>query len=148
MFRMTTHDTIAPEPAGVTAARLSAFRARVDHSIAALNDGDPEPLLAGYADDVRVITPLYRAGDAVGEPVLVGRSSFRDYLLRFLQAYGRYALVDVALNPRSFLIVVAVPGDHRITISVECDENLIGRRVMMLHGDAGRFAVDDARAGD
>jgi hypothetical protein len=109
------------------------IKARVQHSIARLNAGDPDDLLAGYAEDVVVITPLYPLAHAVGEPELRGKAAFRDYLLDQLALYARFSLVNLFLRERGFLLMLESETAETLAVSVEFNQEGLGQRVLMLH---------------
>ncbi len=116
-----------------TSLSEDAFRDRVGHAIDLLNDGDPDEFVKYYTQDVSVIVPLYRAGDAVGAPEFQGRTELRAFLLHYLAHHRRYHLLDVVRVDHSMMISLECLNGDRLAFSMDLDEHGIGHRVMILH---------------
>ena len=116
----------------MVSSRTEAFidlRARVERSIDALNRGDPGPLLSHYRDDVRVRVPLYRPDDPIGETEILGKSAFRDFLLRYLASHQSYQVRDIHPEPFGMLISLECAQGDRMTVRVTFDEAGLGANV-------------------
>ncbi|MBM0206185.1 hypothetical protein JNW90_26595 [Micromonospora sp. STR1s_5] len=110
---------------------LSILHDRVEQSIAALNDGDFEPLLSGYSDDVQVRIPFYREGDPVGPPTLKGKASWRSYMLQYMLRHGAITLVSVEPISRGMVVTLRDSRGEPLTLSVELNESGLGIMVVV-----------------
>ena len=91
---------------------------RVRASVESLNGGSPDAMLAQYAEDVVVVTPLFRFGDT-GETLIRGKDAFRTYLLGFLKQYRRFNVIDVHTRENGFFVLVGLDaGEGRIGYGV------------------------------
>lgn len=80
---------------------------RVRVSIESLNSGNADAMLERYADDVVVVTPLFRLGDA-GETVVRGKAAFRSYLLGFMRRYRSINVIDIHPREKGFFVLVGL----------------------------------------
>lgn len=111
----------------------SELRQRAERSIAALNAGDPEPMLQGYAEDVVVLTPVFRLGEPVGQSEIRGKAAFRAYLLNYRDLYQGFSVVDAFPNERGFVLMLETGARTTITVSIEVNDKGLGQRVLFFH---------------
>ena len=57
----------------------ASLRDRIERAVELLNESDPDEFIEYFTEDVKVIVPVYRAGDALGAPEFSGRSEFRAF---------------------------------------------------------------------
>ena len=110
-----------------------SLRDRVERAVELLNEGDPDEFIKYYTQDVKVIVPVYRAGDALGAPEFSGRTELRAFLSRLLTQHRRYHLLDAVKIDRSMMISLECLNGDRLAFSMDLDEHGAAHRVMILH---------------
>jgi hypothetical protein len=105
----------------------AALLERVERSVSALNAGDPDPMLSGYADDVEVRIPFYREDDPLGPPTIRGKSAYRDYLLAYMARHKALTVISVAPVNRGMLVTLLDGEGRWLTVMVALDAHGIGR---------------------
>lgn len=119
--------------AGPSEDWLEELRARVERSVASLNAGDPEPLLAGYDDDVVVVAPLGEAEDPETDFVLRGKAAYRRYLLTFLEFHRGFDVTGLAWEASKLVVSVVTRTAERKRLVVTLDEHGLGRQVTIFN---------------
>lgn len=110
-----------------------SLKGRIERAVELLNDGNPDELIGYYTQNVKVIVPVYRAGDALGAPEFSGRTELRAFFLRLLTQHRRYHLLDAVKMDHSMMISLECLNGDRLAFSVDLDEHGMGHRVMILH---------------
>ena len=90
-------------------------------------------MLKGYAEDVVVLTPVFRLGEPVGESEIRGKAAFRAYLLNYLELYQGFSVTDAFPNERGFVVMLQTGAGNTITVSIEVNEQGLGQRVLFFH---------------
>jgi hypothetical protein len=106
---------------------LEALWQRVERSVSALNAGNPEPMLTGYAEDVEVRIPFYRADDPAGPPTIRGKAAYREYLLDYMARHGVLTVVSVQPLSAGMMVHLLDSGGRALTLSVTLDSQGIAR---------------------
>lgn len=111
---------------------LAELKERVARSTEALNAGDPEPLLASYADDVVVVSPLADREDPATDFVLHGKAAYRNFLLTFLEFHGGFEITGLALDEAGQVVVaILTRSGERKQLVVTLDEEGRGTRAVV-----------------
>lgn len=85
-------------------AYAGVVRWTLRRNLARLHAGDPEPLLAGYADDVRFVFP----GDSSWSADVRGKAAVRAWLERFVTVGLRFEVGDILVSGPPWATTVCI----------------------------------------
>jgi ketosteroid isomerase-like protein len=106
------------------------FAERLVRSLEQLNRGDFDEMLSRYAEDIVVLIPTAKPGDAVHETMFYGRAGFRDCLRRYVATLSPLRSRGVRTEGTSRAIAkIECRGARVMTYAVEFDRAGFGRRV-------------------
>jgi ketosteroid isomerase-like protein len=102
----------------------------VDHHIAVWNSHRLDEIVALYAEDAELFSPL--AASVTGSEVVRGRAALRDYFGRALTAYPdlNFELIDVLRGVESVTIYMRGAGDRLVAEVLFVDADRLVRRVV------------------
>lgn len=114
--------------------------------IAAFNAHDLAQILSHYADDVELISPIYRDFTQGRTDQLQGKIELSRYFAAALERYPdlHFTLLDVAEGTRGLCLRYRTNLGDRIAMEcIECDATGQARRVLCHYGEnAGRGTND------
>jgi ketosteroid isomerase-like protein len=106
------------------------FAERLLKSLEQLNRGEFDEMLSRYAENVVVLIPTAKPGEAVHETMFYGRAGFRDCLRRYVATLSPLRAREVKTEGASRAVAtVECRGGRVMTYVVDFDHAGFGRRV-------------------
>ena len=109
------------------------LRERIHDGLKAWNAGDIARLVAHYAENVVLSSPLVSVEDSAGSKWIEGREEVARHKLRMWQAFPKLRLIDI-LSGAGYACALFDTGRSHLAMVMEPDQDGRPRRIMIFHG--------------